>query len=86
MVPVSYPCSFLSRNLVALRAELLMKPVGNVLHNNPLGVSDESVVGRVRSSDSLQMDLSDVTNVNNPSAVRADLLLGPVEETDQEIR
>jgi len=86
MVPVSDSCSFLHGNIIALRAKFLVKPVCHILHHYPLRVSDEPLVRSIRTTDSLQVDLGDITNINTSSAARANLFLGSVEEVNDKIR
>ena len=86
MVPVSDSCSFLRRNSIALRAKSLVKPVCHILNHYPLRVSDETLVRSIRTTDSLQVDLGDITNINKSSAARANLFLGFVEEVNDKIR
>jgi len=84
MVTVSYSCFFLRLNLIALRVEFLVKPVCYIFVHYPLRVSDESLVSRIRTTDSLQMNLGDITNVNDSTTACADFFL--LEKVQDKVR
>ena len=86
IVLVSDSCSFFRRNSIVLRAKFFVKPVCHILNHYPLRVSDKTLVRSIRTTDSLQGDLEDITNINTSSVARANLFLGFVEEVNDKIR